>query len=1425
MDLVVGVDIHIELVPSPAGPIPTPFPHPHVGLIYDPIGYAAAEIIRCAVALCQGVPTSPRAPVMVGPFPGTVTGDANGLPVKHIMIPPGAAFARGITPSDADLMLGSQTVSFNGSAAVRTGEIAMACSDPVRLPTATVISISTANVMVGGPPGISLAVAAGSLLRTKFVADKMHRCIDEFFPKRSDRTKAFLKKAVCYFTGHPVNVATGQVLTSAVDFELPGPLPLRFERQYLSNWCERDSSLGFGWAHSLEQQIWIERYSVVMRDGDGREVEFDTYYNFDDAIIRRGQQIYNAVERSTLRCKGDFAWEVEDADGLVREFSPIPGENPRDKDRGLARLTRLRAPDGHEIRLLYDERAQLREVVDSQGRTIRFEHKNGKLDRIWLPSADGKGHRQHVQYLYSEDGDLLEVRDAMGKPTKLDYDKHLLVQETNRNGLSFYFKYDGFGRNARCTRTWGDGEIYNHLLQYDLEGFRTLVFDSHGACTVYSYDPVFRVREIMDPHGATTKFEYDEYGRKSAETDALGGVTRYTHDERGNLVMVVAPDKAISKLRYDDKGNLLELQEPTGALWKWTYDSARRAQSEVDPLGHATRFVYEDRRLTTVVDALGKTTKLAYDRAGNLIEHTLPNGAKTQWRVDALGRVTHEIDARGQEQRRTYDGYGRLVRIEEPDGNVRQLAYDGEGNVVRAQDRLRDIVMTYQGMNKLASRTVGGTTVRYEYDAEERLVAVINERGHRHAFERDARGEVKAELAFDELRTLYVRDALGRPTTIYRGDMLHGSEYAYDTAGRLTTVTRRDGPNEAYRYREDGALLEATNDAATVVFERDLLGRVTKETQTVRHPGQLPAEVVAMGKPVFRTLLEQRRDPNPPTPAPVPDDGGRWVQSLRDHRGLRIAVRSAMGAEQTITRDAIGSVTRVAYRDAAQTWETQIQRDVAGLEVDRTLPGGVRSFWWRDKLGRPTQHFIGKEKTALRLRKYAWDLGDRLRGLSDEAPTHGIEDKLTFRHDPRGYLHSVDHGEGRSELRAPDAVGGLFRTTDRTDAEYGLAGQILKRTQDGVVSTFRYDVQGRLCEREDTRGDRWAYHWDEAGMLEQVDLPNGQAVTFGYDALGRRVWKNYAGQLTRWVWDGDVPLHEWQETAAAPLPRMGSWQRVLQEGLAHKQKLAEGGGAAGRWREYVEAMKPSVVRALFERWLREGEPKAPKVTPGVVTWLFEPGSFAPMARIDGARACSIVGDHLGTPLTLLDENAAVVWQGVHDTRGVVRELVADVACPWRFPGQYEDRETGLYYNRWRYYCPQTGAYARRDPIGLRGGLRAYGYVDDPLVALDPLGLTGEKPGVGCGAAGADLGPSDDALRHLSPDLRKSVKSWTERAREHRAKLDAYRRDPDAFDNRGILKNAPTPEIRQSIIEGRIRHLETEIANFDKLVAEALGGTK
>ena len=100
-------------------------------------------------------------------------------------------------------------------------------------------------------------------------------------------------------------------------------------------------------------------------------------------------------------------------------------------------------------------------------------------------------------------------------------------------------------------------------------------------------------------------------------------------------------------------------------------------------------------------------------------------------------------------------------------------------------------------------------------------------------------------------------------------------------------------------------------------------------------------------------------------------------------------------------------------------------------------------------------------------------------------------------------------------------------------------------------------------------------------------------------------------------------------------------------------------------------------------------------------------------------------DHLNTPQMLTRPNGAIVWQGQYDAFGEVTQTNTQVSNPLRFPGQYQDDETGLHYNWYRYYDNSIGRYVTSDPIGLDGGLNTYGYVyGNPLKYFDPYGLYG-----------------------------------------------------------------------------------------------------
>jgi RHS repeat-associated protein len=105
-------------------------------------------------------------------------------------------------------------------------------------------------------------------------------------------------------------------------------------------------------------------------------------------------------------------------------------------------------------------------------------------------------------------------------------------------------------------------------------------------------------------------------------------------------------------------------------------------------------------------------------------------------------------------------------------------------------------------------------------------------------------------------------------------------------------------------------------------------------------------------------------------------------------------------------------------------------------------------------------------------------------------------------------------------------------------------------------------------------------------------------------------------------------------------------------------------------------------------------------------------------------------DHLGTPIALTDRQGQIVWGAVkRDPWGNIekefnpRNIHQDI----RLPGQYHDRETDLYYNRYRYYDSKIGGYVNQDSIRWEGGRNFYSYPSNPMELMDPYGLQNMYP--------------------------------------------------------------------------------------------------
>ena len=270
-----------------------------------------------------------------------------------------------------------------------------------------------------------------------------------------------------------------------------------------------------------------------------------------------------------------------------------------------------------------------------------------------------------------------------------------------------------------------------------------------------------------------------------------------------------------------------------------------------------------------------------------------------------------------------------------------------------------------------------------------------------------------------------------------------------------------------------------------------------------------------------------------------------------DRTGRHVHTESSLGASIDYSHDKDGNLSEMN----SGGWSARWQRDRVGLETERELTGGVHVKTHHDSLGRETYKSVGARNIEQFRRSYTWGIGNRL---------HATEDGLTGRrvrydYDEFDNLLSAEYKQGNDvELiyRIPDRIGNLFETREKDDRKYG-AGSRLIEDRDYF---YHYDCEGNLVFKEFRMLDRagvsvplgvqkvhleeelgitfrafgagWRYDWQSDGMLSGVVRPDSKEVSFTYDALGRRTEKTYEGITTHFVWDGNVPLHEWQEISS-----------------------------------------------------------------------------------------------------------------------------------------------------------------------------------------------------------------------------------------------------------------------------------------------------
>jgi RHS repeat-associated protein len=975
--------------------------------------------------------------------------------------------------------------------------------------------------------------------------------------------------------------------------------------------------------------------------------------------------------------KVDKGFRFATPEGGVEVFSdPSDTVDDHGTIRNLGTFQEISKPDGRYIVTRWN--------VDT-GSIERYVFRPGRQGEAWplvsIEDVTGQG----LDMLRDKTGRLtgiqqrLEMRTLLLHYTDHDRIKSVSFVIGNQHHVLVGYEYDSLGRLVSAYDALSNADFY----EYDEASRLIHETAKDGGGFYFKYDQKGRCIKTsgLDRYDEKT-LRYLDAIRWTEVTDSRGHVTRYQWLPSGQVVTEIDPSGGIRTTEYDDHGRITARIDATGAPTRYTYDELGNRPSVTDAAGGVHQFAYNDQHLpVTMTDPIGGVWKRVYDTSNRVLATSDPLGNQWTIRYDREGNVVEIRNPLGAIRRRQYE-HGVVSSTTDPLGHATRFRWDPLGRLTERIGPLGEVTrFQYDMMSNPVEVTLpDGATLRATYDSVGNLTSHTDGNGHvtRFSFGPGQRLRERVDPTGGVIRYIWGSE----PRHLEEIVNEHGESYRFvrDPNGRVIHEHAFDGAQRDFAYDAAGHVVAYTNaNGETVNIERDGLHRVIartlpdgeRDTYGFDPIGNLATAVNADIAVTFERDALGRIEREV--------QGDHWVQSRYDAVGNLIRTVTSLGHVVDFEVSANGFVSRLT---TVRNQSLDFTRNPDGQDTLREMPGGVAMERRYDDLGRLIDQrvspgrwgnrnasVIPSQRDIIR-RSYSYDRGSSLTSVVD-----GRWGRVDCVYDPAKQLLQAIRELGRSEAYTYDSVGNI--TSMRVNGNsangevlaYGPGSRLLQKGD----TRYEYDLEGRLVRKiEGSNGSAkvWSYTWNALDQLRMITTPDGQVWKYRYDAFGRRVAKHNvedAGSTTRvFVWDKEVVVHE-----------------------------GDGNGKS------------------------------------LSAWIFDVDGYAPIVSVQGGRLYAAITDHLGTPRELVDASGNVAWSisttvwGETDSTSR-RDHAA--YCPLRFQGQWEDEETKLCYNFYRYYDPQTGRYVSQDPIGLIGGINLYRYAPNPLTWVDPLGLNYDVTG-------------------------------------------------------------------------------------------------
>jgi RHS repeat-associated protein len=889
---------------------------------------------------------------------------------------------------------------------------------------------------------------------------------------------------------NPVDYSTGIKLEKTTDISFGGARGgLELTRIHTSDLPQSCDSCPFG--RGTTHNYAIRLTGSFQAGGAGRVVMPDEAVGrlFSYAGTNaNGEQVFRTT--SSVAQLGD---EVHRLSNGTLEYVVRGGETMRFDGGG--RLTSIVAANGNTIATLSYTGANLTRITDAVNRSINLEYDfAGRITRATDPLNRAWRYTYEGTPGVAGNPGLTTVTNPLDTVTRYSYvvGGRLASIADGRGNLVKQITYDGNGRVTQQKFADGGTERYSYSLSGTLVTEAT-VTDTLGKKVVKRFNASGYVIGTTDALGQTGTINRDITNNTATSTTGPCGCTEASqkYDARGNVIEITDRQGQTTRMEYEPLHNrLVKRTDHLGRSTSFSYDARGNVLTVSNSLNQATTFAYTaDGLLAGATDPLGHTVSMEYDQYGNVQAAIDPLGHRTTMEYDAVGRLLATTDALGRRTALTYDALDHVTAITDPTGATTKMTYDLNGNITKVVNALgQQTTRSFDGKNRLISTTDhAGRTSKAQYNTNNKVIGMTAPSGKVVRYTYDERGQVTN-----------VANSSGGAV-----------RFKYDSRGNLVSVTDQRGSLTTFVYDEQSRPVEM----------RDPLGRSSRVGYDAS--GNVIEKIDRLGR---RTT---------------------YTYDVLD----RLSRVNFPDASVNYTYDASSKLTRV---DDSQSGSVEWDFDEAGRMLSETTPNGVVRYTYNDA-GQVLSMTAGNRTPVL----YGYDTVGRLKDIKQGTETftylydelsrvsglqrpNGVQTSYGF--DTLGRVDKISHANGLNQLieeyrytygnnNEITAITSLGSAPLFPSAKTAGAADASNRVTSLGQTTYALDDEGKTISKTDAQGTT-NYSWDSRGRMTKAALPDGRAVSYNYDAMGRMASRTMGGASTSYLYNGPHVVQDKQSNGA-----------------------------------------------------------------------------------------------------------------------------------------------------------------------------------------------------------------------------------------------------------------------------------------------------